>query len=174
MVPEDWYQRYGQRASDYRLPQAKAARAALAVTVGADGFALLDAVHAADAPAWLRQVPSVQTMRVVWIQQYYRDGQGLRWRGKGEVPPAALAIDSPYVWTLTLFPGAALTLFPRVWPSDGVLLGLLLGCHVGAAGSLVGPVAGAVHEDLVAGVDQPVQQGLGDDRVGEQRVPVNG
>jgi transposase len=96
MVPEDWYQRYGQRASDYRLPQAEAARAALAVTVGADGFALLEAVHAADAPSWLRQVPAVQILRAVWIQQYYRDGQGLRWRGKGELPPAALAIDSPY------------------------------------------------------------------------------
>jgi transposase len=96
LAPEDWYQRYGQRASDYRLPQAKPARAALAVTMGADGFALLDAVHAADAPAWLRQVPAVQTLRVVWVQQYYRDRQGLRWRGKGEQPPAALAIDSPY------------------------------------------------------------------------------
>jgi transposase len=96
MIPEGWYQRYGQRASDYRLPQAKAARAALAVTVGADGFALLDAVHATDTPAWLQQVPAVQTLRAVWIQQYHRDGQGLRWRGKGEVPPAALAIDSPY------------------------------------------------------------------------------
>jgi transposase len=96
MVPEDWYERYGQRASDYRLPQAEAARAALAVTAGADGFALLEAVHAADAPGWLWQVPAVQTLRAVWIQQYYRDGQGLRWRGKGELPPAALAIDSPY------------------------------------------------------------------------------
>jgi hypothetical protein len=96
LAPEDWYQRYGQRASDYRLPQAKPARAALAGTVGADGFALLDAVHATDAPKWLRQVPAVQTLRAVWIQQYYRDRQGLRWRGKGEQPPAALAIDSPY------------------------------------------------------------------------------
>src|SRR6476659_4406920 len=41
-----------------------------------------------------------------------------------------------------------------------------------ASGSLVGPVARAVHEDLVAGVDEPVEQGFGDDRVGEQRVPV--
>jgi hypothetical protein len=40
------------------------------------------------------------------------------------------------------------------------------------SGSLVRPVAGAVHEDLVAGVDEPVQEGLGDDGVGEQRVPV--
>jgi len=62
LAPADWYQRYGQRASDYRLPQAKAARAALAVTVGADGFALLEAVYAADAPPWLRQVPAVQTL----------------------------------------------------------------------------------------------------------------
>jgi hypothetical protein len=96
MVPEDWCQRYGQRAGDYRRPQAKAARAALAVTVGADGFALLEAVHAADAPSWLRQVPAVRTLRAVGIQRYYRDGQGLRRRGKGELPPAALAIDSPH------------------------------------------------------------------------------
>jgi hypothetical protein len=86
MVPEDWYQRYGQRASDYRLPQATAARAALAVMVGADGFALLDAVHATDAPAWLRQVPAVQSLRALWIQQDYRDRNGLRWRGKQELP----------------------------------------------------------------------------------------
>ena len=64
IAPADWYQRYGQRASDYRLPQAKAARAALAVTVGADGFVLLEAVHAAEAPGWLREIPAVQTLSV--------------------------------------------------------------------------------------------------------------
>jgi transposase len=97
LAPTDWYQRYGQRASDYRLPQAKAARAALAVTVGADGLALLDAVRAADAPGWLRQVPAVQTLRAVsGSSSTTATGKGLRWRGKGEVPPAALAIDSRY------------------------------------------------------------------------------
>jgi hypothetical protein len=69
LVPADWYQRYGQRASDYRLPQAKAARAALAVTVGADGFALLESVYASDTPAWLQQIPAVQALRAVWVQQ---------------------------------------------------------------------------------------------------------
>jgi transposase len=98
VAPEHWYERYGQRASDWRLPHAEAARAALAATVGADGFVLLEAAHAADAgtPVWLRQVPAVQTLRRLWIQQYYRDEQGVRWRGKGELPPAALAIRSPY------------------------------------------------------------------------------
>ena len=96
LVPADWFARYGQRASDWRLPKAEAARAALAASVGVDGFALLEAVYADQAPAWLRQVPAVQTLRMTWLQRYYRDGQGLRWRGKAEQPPGALAIGSPY------------------------------------------------------------------------------
>jgi transposase len=95
VVPDQWYERYSQRARDWRLPRAEAARAALAVTVGTDGFALLQAVYAADTPGWLRQVPAVQTLRLTWIQQYYRDQDGLRWRDKGELPPSALAIGSP-------------------------------------------------------------------------------
>jgi hypothetical protein len=61
----------------------------------------------------------------------------------------------------------------RAWPVL-VLLAGLLGCRgVPVTGPLVGPVAGAVHEDLVAVVDEPVEQGFGDDGVGEQRVPVD-
>jgi transposase len=97
-VPDQWYARYGQRARDWRLPKAEAAREALAVTVGTDGFALLEAVHAADpaTPGWLREVPAVQVLRRLWLQQYYRDPHGVRWRGKNELPPGALAIGSPY------------------------------------------------------------------------------
>jgi transposase len=95
-MPDEWYDRYGQRARDWRLPKAEAARAALAVIVGTDGFALLEALYAAEAPGWLRQVPAVQTLRRLWLQQYYRDQQGLRWRDKSELPPGALAIGSPY------------------------------------------------------------------------------
>jgi hypothetical protein len=38
----------------------------------------------------------VQTLRRLWLQQYYRDPHGLRWRSKSELPPGALAIGSPY------------------------------------------------------------------------------
>ncbi|SRR5260370_998378 len=41
-------------------------------------------------------------------------------------------------------------------------------------GSFVGPVAWPVHDYLVAGVDDPVEEGFGDDGVGEQGVPVGG
>src|SRR5437667_7387670 len=81
----------------------------------------------------------------------------------------------PPVSALTIFPWVALTQFPWVWARGVVLLVGLLGCRGGSsvgAWAFVGSVAGAVHEDVVAGVDEPVEQGLGDDRVGEQGVPV--
>ena len=53
-VPADWHDRYDRRSEEYRLPTAKTERAALAVLIGADGRALLAAVYAPTAPAWLR------------------------------------------------------------------------------------------------------------------------
>lgn len=74
--------------------------------------------------------------------------------------------------SISLFPGGAIKLFPRARPVVVVLLGGFLPVISEGAGSLVGSVAGAVHEDVVAGVDEPVQQGFGDDGVGEQGIPV--
>ena len=44
-VPAAWFDRYGQRFQDYRLPAGKAARTALAEQIGADGRQLLAAIH---------------------------------------------------------------------------------------------------------------------------------
>jgi hypothetical protein len=74
-----WWDRYAQRADDYRLPRGEGPRTELAVTVGADGYQLLDAVHAAEAPVWLRELPAFEVLRMVWLQQYYRDHQ---WRSR--------------------------------------------------------------------------------------------
>ena len=76
----EWLQRYGHRFEDERLPKDETEREAWAQTVGADGFCLLKAIYAAGAPAWLREVPAVQLLRQVWVQQFYRDETGLRWR----------------------------------------------------------------------------------------------
>jgi hypothetical protein len=46
------------------------------LTVGADGYALLDAVHATDAPAWLRQLPASPTR-----DARYGIKRGVGWRG---------------------------------------------------------------------------------------------
>src|SRR5918911_229374 len=57
-VPADWYERYGSRVDNYRLPKADAEREALAELIGVDGGRLLAAVWAPAAPSWLRQVPA--------------------------------------------------------------------------------------------------------------------
>jgi transposase len=65
------------------------------VLVGGDGHALLAAVYAPDAPAWLREVPAVETLRRVWVQQFRLDEGAVRWRAADNIPPAAVFIGSP-------------------------------------------------------------------------------
>ncbi len=53
-VPADWFDRYARRVEDYRLPDSKVERYALADQIGADGRLLLECVYACDTPPWLR------------------------------------------------------------------------------------------------------------------------
>jgi transposase len=91
----DWKDRYARRAEDDRLPTTHAARAALALTIGHDGWQLLSAVDHAEAPAWLREVPAVAVLLRVWMQNYLWDGSQLQWREADNIPPAARFISSP-------------------------------------------------------------------------------
>jgi len=68
VVPTAWAHRYTQRWEEYRLPTTESERLARATQVGQDGCLLLAAVYAPDAPAWVRHVPVVDTLRRVWIQ----------------------------------------------------------------------------------------------------------
>jgi transposase len=98
VCPAAWAERYGRRLEESRLPKDLPARQALAAQIGADGRQLLEAVGAPGAPAWLREVPAVETLRQVWVQQYYapdEDG-AVRWRVAGDLPPCAVRIDSPH------------------------------------------------------------------------------
>jgi len=95
-VPPEWFERYGSRLDETRLPKGQAERQALAERIGADGCTVLGAVWAPDAPAWLRAVPAVETLRQVWVQQYAVSETGVRWRTAQDLPPAAKMINSPY------------------------------------------------------------------------------
>jgi transposase len=64
--------------------------------MGTDRHRLLDILSAAEAPAWLSQVPAVETLRQVWVQPFYRIETEIRWRTEWEgLPPSALLIRSP-------------------------------------------------------------------------------
>ncbi len=69
-----WFERYGRRVEEYRLPKRRDEREALALEIGADGFVLLDALDDQGAPAAAREVPMVGTLRDVWRVHYARDG----------------------------------------------------------------------------------------------------
>jgi transposase len=96
--PAEWVERYGPRVENYRLPASKVERDAEAERIGRDGQALLAALYAADAPRWLREMPAVETLRQVWVQQYYLMEETVQWRSIEEhgIPPAHLFINSPY------------------------------------------------------------------------------
>jgi transposase len=95
-APPDWYERYSRRVEEYRLPQGRDARQALARRVGEDGMRLLSALFAPAAPPGLRALPAVETLRRTWVQRYLvREGQ-VRLRDPKDQPPVAAQIVSPY------------------------------------------------------------------------------
>jgi transposase len=92
----EWFERYCHRVEDSRLPKERAEREAYARVVGADGFALLDALDADEAAAALRSLPAVQVLRTAWARHYERIAGQVRWRADAELPRTDERIESPY------------------------------------------------------------------------------
>jgi len=94
-VPADWFARYGRRFEEYRLPDALAARMALAAQIGTDGRHLLATIATSAEGDWLLRVPAVETLRRVWVQQCYAE-ETVCWRAASDLPPSAVVISTPY------------------------------------------------------------------------------
>ncbi|WP_283293485.1 IS1182 family transposase [Rhodococcus sp. IEGM 1351] len=99
----DWNTRYGRRVDSWRMPSSKTKREELAGAYGTDGYALLRAVYAPDAPGWLAELPAVEVLRVVLLQNYTRtltsNGREVITRREAEqdgLPPGRLRVASPY------------------------------------------------------------------------------
>ncbi|HEU5376990.1 MAG TPA: hypothetical protein VFV38_16290 [Ktedonobacteraceae bacterium] len=92
----DWVERYGHRIEESRLPKSEGDRLALAEMMGEDGWKVLTAVFDPLAPAFLREIPAVQVLRQIWVQNYWMEDGQLRWREGETLPPATLFISSPY------------------------------------------------------------------------------
>lgn len=92
----EWIERYSDRIEDNRYTQSKGRREQQMQCYGEDGLYLLDAIFATATPFWLRQIPAVETLRRVWVQQYYCCDQGIRWRTVEEIPPASTMVSSPH------------------------------------------------------------------------------
>jgi hypothetical protein len=70
--------RYATPMTSWRPPQSQARRDELAIAYARDGYALLEAVYDDTAPAWLRELPAVDVLRRVLVQNYTRATTGGR------------------------------------------------------------------------------------------------
>ena len=95
-VTAEWFLRYGKAFSDYQQPQGKGERQKLAETIGRDGHHLLTQIYRGAAPASLRGVAAVETLRQVWVQQFYMEAGEVKWRDIKDCPPSSVMIASPY------------------------------------------------------------------------------
>lgn len=101
MAKPEWFARYGRRFEQMRLPKEPVERQALLVTMGEDGAFLLEAVQTAAQAKQLRELPGVEFLRRMWIQQYWtevkEDGSAhLQVRNDDNQPPGALRLHCPY------------------------------------------------------------------------------
>ncbi len=91
-----WFERYAIRVEEYRIPKGETAHTALGEPIGTDGHTLLAAIYALAAPAWLRELPAVQTLRQAWVHQFLVEDDVVRWRKAADLPPVSTRFDSPY------------------------------------------------------------------------------
>lgn len=96
IAPVAWYDRYETRIEEWRLPRQKQEREAWVKAVGQDGLYLLNCIYESETHPWLREVPAVQTLRQVWLHQFYHLDGALTLRKAEDLPPASIRFDSPY------------------------------------------------------------------------------
>ena len=101
----DWARRYGTPVTSWRPVLSQAKQDELAIAYARDGYALLEAVYGTTAPAWLRELPAVDVLRRVLVQNYTRtitgDGREVIKRREKQpegdgLPPGHARIASPY------------------------------------------------------------------------------
>lgn len=95
----DWYERYEKRFEQSRLPQEKSETIQLALTIGTDGHYLLAAIYSEQTPSELIELPCVEIMRQIWLQQYTFVSGELVWRTPDKeigLPPHSELIQSPF------------------------------------------------------------------------------
>lgn len=95
-IGEDWFELYGPRFEQYRLPKGKEERERLAERIGADGYHLLNALYGSAFEVELKQSSPLEMLRLVWIQHYLLEQGQVQLRKSGNLPPGAQMIQSPY------------------------------------------------------------------------------
>ncbi|MBU3863224.1 IS1182 family transposase [Streptomyces sp. 4503] len=95
-VDTEWFDRYGHRVEEARLPRSKDKREAWVGQAGADGMRLLEAVFSPQAPREARSLEAVELLRQIWVHNFQIVDGAVRRRDAKNVPPGRLRPFSPY------------------------------------------------------------------------------
>ena len=97
LIQPEWGKRYGRKVDTHRIRKSETKKLELAQAIGEDGRVLLTAIYQEGTPVEVRQLPSVEVLRFVWVQQYYQIDDEIQWRTKKQqgLPPSRKMIASP-------------------------------------------------------------------------------
>ncbi|MEM9944901.1 MAG: IS1182 family transposase [Cyanobacteria bacterium P01_D01_bin.36] len=100
IAPEAWYDRYGHRVEDYRLPKTARKRDAYGLQVGKDAYYLLSCLETSALENW-QELAQIKALKIT-LERHYEynpdapEKQRVRWKSKKELPRAEAGIESPY------------------------------------------------------------------------------
>lgn len=100
IAPDAWYERYGRRIEDYRLPKSAANRDAYGQRVGDDADYLLSQLASSEIAQW-QELAQIKALQQMLARHYEYRGKTLEsrritWLTKKELPRAETGIESPY------------------------------------------------------------------------------
>ena len=95
-VTADWFERYSHRTSNYLIPKKDSERQAWAEQVARDGLWLLEQLYHGGQYPELVNIPAVNILRCVWLQNVSQIEGQVYLREPKDQPPSAQRITSPY------------------------------------------------------------------------------
>lgn len=97
IAPPEWYDRYGHRAENYRMPKSETSKQIYADQVGQDGEQLFAFLNSTEAPEGALHLPEVETLKRCWKRQFVVKNGGISFCLRTElVKDRKLILESPY------------------------------------------------------------------------------
>ncbi|MGW4568734.1 IS1182 family transposase [Streptomyces sp. NPDC004561] len=95
-VSPDWFDRYGHRVEESRLPRGVRKRREWVQQAGVDGMRLMEAIFSPQAPPGARSLKAVELLRLIWVHNFQVTEGQVSLRDAKNIPPGRLRPFSPY------------------------------------------------------------------------------
>ncbi len=95
-IPSEWFDQYGRRIEEYRLPIKDSEGQEWAIEVEVAGFSLLQAFNQNEDLEWLRELSVIERLRQMWVQHFWLEDGQLGLRETASMPLSGQRLHTPY------------------------------------------------------------------------------